>query len=287
MREIILSTETGSDLTREMAERYHIHIVPMHVVMNGESCPDGCDFPIEDIYRYYERTRNVPSTSAVNVGEYIDFFRTIQAEHPDCVIMHFAYSSNASSSCRNAIIATEEVSDVYVIDTKQVTAGCIAYIVAAYELIQQKKGLTTDYSALADELRAIAPRTACAFIPGNLDYLKAGGRVSNAAYLGATILQLKPLIEIDAEGFLVAGKKYQGSMKRIAPRFVREFVARHDLNRAALYMNYTRGVTDEVLSTVEKTARDLGFGSCIRVQVGGVITCHSGPGAIGLAGISD
>ena len=54
-----------------------------------------------------------------------------------------------------------------------------------------------------------------AFFPGDLEYLKAGGRVSNAAYLAATLLGLRPLIEI-LDGKLVGTKKYRGSSEKIS-----------------------------------------------------------------------
>ena len=72
----------------------------------------------------------------------------------------------------------------------------------------------TDYKALADEIESWNKKVFCSFIPGNLDYLKAGGRVSNAAYLGATLLRLKPLIEI-VDGKLLASKKYRGRLKNL------------------------------------------------------------------------
>ena len=59
------------------------------------------------------------------------------------------------------------------------------------------------------------------FIPGDLDYLRAGGRVSNAAYLGAKILGLHPLIEIQ-DGKLISTKKYRGSMARVIVQMARE-----------------------------------------------------------------
>ncbi len=287
MREIIFSTETGSDVPQAMADQFHIRIIPTHIIMDGVDYLDGPDFPVEEAYAYYERTKKAPTTSCVNVDEYIDFFRKIREEQPDCVIMHFAYSSAASATCQNAQAASEKFRDVYVIDTKNVTAGCTVYIRTACDLIQKKAGLTIDYPALAEEIRGIAPRISCAFIPGNLEFLRAGGSVSDAAYLGATILQLKPLIEIDAGGALVASKRYQGSMEKVAGRFVREFVANHELDRETLHLIYTLGISDEALHVVDEATRELGFKECVHTQICGALTCHSGPGSIGLAGIAE
>ncbi len=286
MREIVLSTESGSDVPRQMAEKYHIHIVPMHVIMDDVDLLDGFDFPVQEIYDYYARTKKTPTTSAVNVGEYIDFFRTIREDHPDCVIFHLAYSSGVSSSCQNARMATEEFSDIYVIDTIMVTGGCIPLILAAYELVRENAA-RTDYAALADEIRALTPRLACAFIPGNLDFLKAGGRVKNAAYLGATVLQIKPRIDLDREGCLVTTKKYRGSMEKIAGLFVREFTEEHHLERKTLYLIHTPETAESVLEQMRAAASALGFLELIDIPTSGAIASHSGPGSIGLAGMAE
>lgn len=286
MREIIFSTETGSDMPEEMAKKYGVRIAPMHLNMGGKDYPDG-SIPVDQVYDYYKETKKVPTTSATNVGEYIDMFRAIRAEHPDCVIFHFAYSAAVSCSYQNAQLAIEDFDDIYLIDTTKVTGGMIVIILLAYEMVHQRGDSLTNYAAFAKELQDMTPKLACSFIPGNLEYLKAGGRVSNAAYLGATLLQLKPLIDVDSGGYLVASKKYRGSMIRIAESYVREFTMLHNLDRRRIFLLYSKGTAQEVLDKMKETALSMGFQECIYIQTGCVISCHSGPGAIGLAGISE
>ena len=84
MREIIISTESGSDLPENLVKKYDIKVIPMHIVMDGTSYADGT-ISVDKIYEYYNETKKIPTTSAVNVGEYIDFFTQIREEHPDCV----------------------------------------------------------------------------------------------------------------------------------------------------------------------------------------------------------
>lgn len=221
------------------------------------------------------------------MGEYIDLFNGIRAEHPDCVIMHFAYASAVSSNFQNAQIAIESFDDVYLIDTTKVTGGILFHLLRAYDIVQQRKGTITDYRALADEFQAMTSKLVCSFIPGNLEYLKAGGRVSNAAYLGATLLHIKPLIEVDSGGHLIAAKKYRGSMLRIAEAYIRDFVEEHNLCRDHIFLLYSKGTSQEVLDKMKECALALGFCAYTYIQTGCVISCHSGPGAIGLAGISE
>ena len=285
MREIIITTESGSDMPQDMVEKYGVKVVPMHVNMGDESYLDGT-FSVDKVFEYFENTGKVPQTSATNIQEYTDFFMNLQKEHPGCVIYNFAYTSNASSTYQNAVIAARELQDVYVIDTKEVTAGCTAHIILSYHHIQEfLAAKREDYDKLAEEVQALADRVVCEFIPDKLDYLKAGGRVSNAQYLGATILSLKPLIEINPEGKLVTSKKYRGNMKKVVKEFMKDFLTKYDLDRECLYLMYGKGVSQEVLDYMKETAITEGFKEYPYVMTGCVISCHCGKGAIVLTGI--
>lgn len=287
MREILISTESGSDLPASLVQKYQVHVIPMHIIMNGESLDDGC-FPIERVFDYFEETGRIPTTSAVNEGEYIDFFHKLQDEHPGCVIYHFAYSAAASSTYDHARLALEEegFQDVYLIDTKSVSGGCTAYIAEAYKMIQGCKDTVTDYAALAEKLQALSDHIECQFIPATLTYLRAGGRVSNASYIAANILNLKPLIEINSEGKLIATKKYRGSMRRIVDKFYRDFLSRYDCEKDTLYLMYGKGLAQEVLDRMKEIALENGFQNTEYVMTGGTISCHGGKGAMGIAAVT-
>jgi len=287
MREILISTESGSDLPEELIRQYQVHVIPMHVIMDGESFDDG-HFPIDRVFDYFEETGRIPTTSAVNEGEYIDFFHKLQSEHPGCVIYHFAYSSVASSTYDHAKLAIDDegFQDIFLIDTKSVSGGCTAHISEAYKRIQERKDSVTDYAAFAEELQALADHIECQFIPATLAYLRAGGRVSNASYIAANILNLKPLIEIDRDGHLIATKKYRGSMRKIVEKFYKDFLERYDCRKDTLYLMYGKGLAQEVLDRMKEIALEHGFQHTQYVMTGCTISCHGGKGAIGIAAVT-
>lgn len=285
MKKIIISTETGSDMPQHLVEKYGVKVVPMHVNLGEESFLDGT-IPVERVFEYFESTGKTPKTSATNIHEYLEFFTEIQKEHPGCMIYHFAYTANASSTHQNAVVAARDLEDVVVIDTKEVTAGCTAHIILAYQHIQKFiEENREDYDKLGEELQELCHRVVCEFIPDKLDYLKAGGRVSNAQYLGATILHLKPLIEINPEGKLVTSKKYRGNMNKVSKEFIKDFLGKYDLDRECLYLMYGKGLSQEILDYMAIAAQEAGFKSHEYVMTGCVISSHGGKGAIGLTGV--
>ena len=137
----------------------------------------------------------------------------------------------------------------------------------------------------AEEAKKIIARAKMCFLPDNLEFLRAGGRVSNVVCLGSRILSLHPCIEI-LDGKLMATKKYRGKMKQVAAQLVQDYSKSYDLDRSCLWFVRTIGLSDEVQQAAEEAAKACGFAEIRWIQANGVITTHGGPAAFGLAGFS-
>lgn len=280
MRKFIIVTESGADLPIELIKPYDIHVIPMHVIMDDKDYKDG-SIPVTDVYDYYKKTKKIPSTSAVNPNEYEYIFKKLKEENSGCIIIHIGYSSKASCTYQNACIASDDMDDIYHIDSLNVSGGEAAIILKAADFIEKYPDI--EATDLIEKIKEVVTRARVSFIPGNLEYLKAGGRLSNAAYLGASILQLKPLIEI-LNGKLVATKKFRGGIKRIAEKYINEFIDRYNMDREKIYFLYSLGLEEQIKQLMEEIAKKKGFKEIIWTQTGCVISTHGGPGAIGIAG---
>jgi DegV family protein with EDD domain len=259
MRRIILTTESGADLPEELADKHHVQVVPMHVIMDGQDYLDGT-LPVTDIYDYYERTKKIPSTTSTNSHEYLEFFKKIQNQFPDCIIIHIGYTSKASSSFQNAIIATEELEDIFLIDALNVTGGLTAIVMYAVTLLENEPSI--DPAQFVVMIESKVPKSRLAFVPGSLEFLRAGGRVSNLAYLGGALLKIKPRIEL-MDGNLVSTKKYRGKMEIVSEKLFRDYLGQYNMDKEQLYLIYSIGLD----------------------EAGAMISTHAGPGGIGIAGL--
>jgi len=280
MKKIIILTESGADLPLDLAKLHHIQVIPMHVIMGNDQYQDG-SIPVTEIYDYYEKTKKIPSTSATNPNEYQDVFKKLTEENPGCIIIHIGYSSKASCTFHNAVIASEAAENIYHVDSLNVSGGEASIILKAAELLEKQPDILP--ADLIEKIENYVARARVSFIPGALEYLKAGGRVSNAAYLGASLLQLKPLIEI-VNGELISTKKYRGKMSNIAGKYMNEYIDRYNMEKEQIYLLYSLGLEEHIKKDMEQIAKEKGFKKIIWVQTGCVISVHSGPGAIGMAG---
>ena len=123
------------------------------------------------------------------------------------------------------------------------------------------------------------------FVPKNLNYLRAGGRCSNATALVGNLFQLHPCIEI-LDGKLIACKKYRGNMAKLSRTLLREFSDKNALQRDHIYFINTPYMEEDVRIALNEEASALGFEKITWMKTGCVITCHGGPGAFGIVGTS-
>ena len=283
MKKIILLAETGSDVNAELAKEYGVEIVPMHVSFDNETLDDGT-FPVEKIVDYYKTTGKLPKTSGSMTDDFEIILDRIHAEHPEAQILYLAYSAVTTCSMQSGVIACEDRDYVTIIDTKQVSAGQCNIVIKMAEILNENPDMTIEEAVeAANDL--IARANMC-FMPDNLEFLRAGGRVSNVAFLGAKLLNLHPVIEI-LDGLLMATKKYRGKMNKVAAQLVTDFAEKYDLDREeCLWLISVIGFSDSVRAIVENAAKEAGFKKIRWIQAGGVITTHGGPAAFGMAGFS-
>jgi len=282
MKQIILIAESGSDINAQLAAEYGITVVPMHVSFDEETLADGA-FPVEKIVEFYRATGRLPKTSGSVPEDFEKVFDALHGAYPEAELLYLAYSAVTTCSYQSAAIAAEHRDYVTLLDTKQVSAGQCNVVIAMAELLRENPALSIEEAVQA--AKKLIARAKMCFLPDNLEFLRAGGRVSNAAFLGARILSLHPCIEI-LDGQLIATKKYRGKMTKVAAQLVTEYAEKYDLERDHLWFVYTVGLSEAVREEAEAAAKGCGFQKIRWVRANGVITTHGGPAAFGLAGFS-
>ena len=282
-QKIIITAETGSDIPVQLAKELGILLIPMHVSIGQETLDDGT-FPPEDVCAYYDRTGKVPTTSGSTPYDFESVYDKVFEENPDAQILHLAYSAVTTCSYHSCELAIEEkpyAKNVRIVDTKHVSVGQCAVVVAMAKWLEAHPEATLD-EAVA-QANIIGEETRMCFIPKNLDYLRAGGRCSNAAALVGNLLQLHPCIEV-TDGRLFAGKKYRGKLEKLAPSVLHDFDEKHQLSREQICFINPPYLDEAVRTALDAEAAAMGFKKITWVKPGCVITCHGGAGAFGIVG---
>ena len=276
MTKVKITCDSTCDLSPALYERYHISVIPMCVAMGDRLCRDGVDVQPKELFDYVEKTGKLPTTSAISVGEYADFFRPFVSEGYE--VVHINLSSALSSSHQNAHIAAQELEKVHVVDSQSLSTGSGHLVILAAELASA--GYDGAYIAKAlDEMKG---NLDVSFVLQTLDYLHKGGRCSGIARFGANMLKLRPEIIME-NGSLHVGKMYRGSMEKSILDYVRgRLTAEKEVNYDRIFVTHS-GVPREIVDKVIELVKQLRpFEEVIETVAGSTISCHCGPDCLGV-----
>lgn len=282
MNRIILSADSTCDLSEELKARYQVHITPLHVIFGDEQYDDGVNIMPDEIYTVYEQRRVLPRTAAVNTEEYVSYFRK-WTEEGDAVI-HFNIGSALSSCYQNCCAAARQVGHVYPVDSRSLSSGTGLLVLEAADRIAA--GMPAEQ--IAREVGALTSRVHASFIIDTLRFLRAGGRCSALAALGANLLNIKPCIEVDnRSGAMSVGKKYRGTLEKVLPQYVVEQLHRYPDPKTDRIFITTGGISEERIELVRKTIeRTVHFDEIFATRAGCTISSHCGPNTLGILFLS-
>jgi DegV family protein with EDD domain len=135
---------------------------------------------------------------------------------------------------------------------------------------------------IVEKLEQIIPKVEASFLLDRLEYMVKGGRCSSAAALGANLLGLKPCIEVK-DGKMGVVKKYRGNYSKCLANYVKDRLAdRDDLERKHLFVTRTP-VSDECLEAVKNAVNEhADFENIYWTEAGCTVSCHCGPGTLGV-----
>lgn len=281
MRDFVILTDSCCDLSADMVAGLDIRVLPLSFVMDGREYfnhPDNRDIQPGAFYDKL-RAGSLGTTSAVSVGAFQEAMGDAVAEGKD--VLCIAFSSALSTTYQSACIAARDVmaehpgSTVAVVDSLGASMGQGMLVYLAVQ--QKRKG------ASLEEVREFVEEQKghiCHFFTvDDLNHLKRGGRVSAAAALFGTMLQMKPVLHVDDEGRLTPVSKVRGrkaSVRALLEK-MEELVEDPDL----VFISH-----GDCLEETEALARAIrekfGTRELVINYVGPVIGNHAGPGTIAL-----
>lgn len=275
---IVLCADSTCDLSPELVEKYQVHILPLHVNLDGKSYADGVDMVPDDIYAVYKERHILPTTSATNVAEYAEFVQPFIDAGNDVIYINLG--SGISATHNNCRLAAEEIPGMYAVDSGNLSTGMGHVVIAAAERIAA--GLPAEQ--IAEELNAFTKKVEVSFVIDNLEFLHKGGRCSALAMLGANVLKLKPCIEVNNEdGTMTVGKKYRGTLEKALEDYVHDRLAgRDDIMTNRLFITHS-GISEERIALVKAAVEKyMQFDEILVTRAGCTISAHCGPNTLGL-----
>lgn len=273
---IKITSDSTCDLSQELIEKYDISILPLIVVKDGVEHRDGVNIVPADIFAHVAAGGDLCSTAALGVVEYQEFFEKFASEYD--AVLHINIGSGFSSCHQNAKIAASEFDNVKAVDSMNLSTGQGLVVLKACELAQTCNSLDKLYAAIND----FTGRVEASFLLDQLKYMAKGGRCSSATALGANLLNLKPCIEVK-NGKMGVVKKYRGNYAKCLASYVKDRLTnRDDLDKWTLFVTRTP-VTAECEAAVAAAVAECDpFDHTYWTEAGCTVSCHCGPGTLGV-----
>lgn len=276
MEKIKITCDSTCDLTPELYEKYNIHVTPINVTLGEAIHRDGMDITTQQVFDYVAETGVLPKTSAMPMADYAEVFKAYVDE--GYTVIHISLSSHLSATHQNAKLAAEDVGNVYVVDSMNLSTGSGHLVLAAAEMAEAG----TPAAEIVAELEEMKTRLDVSFVIQTLDYLKKGGRCSGVVALAATALQLRPEIVVVDGGMKVA-KKYRGSMEKSITDYVRGRLAgRDDIQHNRIFITHSYAPAEIVEKVKALVAELQPFAEIIETKAGCTISSHCGPACLGV-----
>lgn len=287
MEDFIIATVSTCDADSKWLEEKQIPMISYTFQVNDKVYIDDCKAETKHALFQEMREGHQPNTSQITAYAYYEFFKELLEKNNNVIFLDM--DKALSSSFFNSQRAYEDIKDEFpdnnlvIVDTRCVTFGLTLLLKKVVELKEQGKSMQEVLDWIESNKMKISHR----FLVDDLDWLRRGGRLSNASAMVGSLLSIKPLIYIDDEGKLISFDKVRGKRKAI-----KELLASidHDLSDAS-GKDFIVGHSDdleEAEKLVELIKEKYPTLHSIEIQeLGPVIGCHVGPGFLAVVYISE
>ena len=275
-KQVVICSDSTSDLGPALIERYGIRIIPLAVMLGGKDYTDGVNIDPDMIYAHYAAKKELPKTAAPNYAAFCEFFEK-QTQNGAAVVC-FTISQTMSSTYNNARLAAANYPDVYVVDSKNLSTGGGLLVVAAAEMA--KSGMAA--GEIAKAVSEMTDRVDASFVVDDLEFLHKGGRCSAVAALAAGVLQLKPCISV-RDGKMGVGKKYRGKFARVLQTYIADRIGGGtDIDTARVFVTHAGCDESVVEQCVAQVREALPWGEVHVTRAGCTVSSHCGKNTLGV-----
>jgi len=268
-------TDSTADLPLKFAHDLGISVVPLSVIFGDEVFREGIDISQDLFYDKLIRGKELPTTSAPSVGDFLEVYEPLLKETDEIVSIHI--SAKLSATCDNACQAAQILADrgarIEVVDSRVVSLGLTFATLAAARVAREGGGIEQIKAAVESTVQ----RLRIYVMVDTLEYVRRGGRIGRArAFLG-TMLRVKPLLSL-RDGEVHPEERVRTKARAMERLFQ---IATSSPRVQEIAVGYSTNPQD-AHDFQQRLAAVLPHVNIWVTRVGPVIGTHAGPGVLGL-----
>ncbi|MDQ5983140.1 MAG: Protein DegV [Eubacteriales bacterium SKADARSKE-1] len=279
MQDYIIFTDSTADLPQDIVKKLDVKIIPMELTFDGEKYFKDVDMDFKAFYKDLKNGK-LPKTTCTNSATFFEHFEPYLNKNKD--ILYICFSSANSRTYECAIIAANELNEKYtnkvtVIDSLSASLG--QGLLAYHAAKKRRNGLTLE--EVRDWLDENKTKVCHLFTVDDLFHLKRGGRISAASASFGTVLNVKPILNINDEGFLTPKGKVRGrktSLQALINEMEKGWVKSEN---EVIFISHADAL-DDANFIADQIREKFGVENIVISYIGPTIGSHTGVGTIAL-----
>ena len=277
---IALITDSTCDLPQEYLDQYHIQVVPLTIIWDGQEYLDGVDLKAEDFYRRLDGSPTIPTTSQPTPESFYQAYKQAREQGAESALV-ITISSAMSGTYASAQNAAGMIDiPVEVLDSKSNSMSLGWQVLAAARARENGGGLQ-DMLQAADQARQSMVYLVTL---DTLEYLYKGGRIGGASHFIGNLLDLKPQIYVNHQTGEVEGGRRSRTRRKALQDLFTDFFSRIDPEKELRVAVLHNAAIEEAQALASRIEDELHPAELIISIVSPVLGVHTGPRAVAICG---
>ncbi|WP_160719115.1 DegV family protein [Bacillus sp. USDA818B3_A] len=273
-------TDTTASLSKQFIEEHHIHVIPLHVVINDQFYKETIEITEQEFYERMKNEEGKFQSSQPSINDFVELYKKLKEDYDFGIAIHA--SSTLTGTYQSSVMAADmEDFKLFAIDSRIGSYPLSFLIKKGIELVEQ--GL--DVEEVVERLNALRSNARLYLVPSNLDQLHKSGRVSGSQKILASLFNIKPILAIE-EGAAQIKEKVRTEKKAISylASKLREDLETKTVSKVAVVHANEPKKAAEIEKYINENFPGIETEILMLITVAGV---HTGVGTLGLSWVCE
>ena len=275
MSKIKIVTDSTMDMPQELVESLEIEVVPLSIIINGETYLDRVELDPVDFIKIMGQSIELPKSSQPSTGSFLEVYDRLGAEGYEVISIHM--TGKMSGTVRSAECAAQMTNtNVTVIDSTFISKGLAFQVKEAAEMAKQGKSM----DEIVQRLEMVRNHTKLYIMVDTLENLVKGGRIGKGKAFIGSLLNIKPIASLEDAEYTPVTKVR--SYSQVVKFFTKQF-AEDIKGKTIRGVGIAHAGAHDLAVKIKDSISDLtGFLEVEIDHTGPTVSTHAGPGALAL-----
>ncbi|EJP97240.1 DegV family EDD domain-containing protein [Bacillus cereus VD142] len=274
MQKIKIVTDSTADLSKDIIEKYDIHVLPLSISVNGQTYLDRVDLQPDEFIEEMAKSEELPKTSQPAMGTFVEMYEKLGEDGSEVLSIHMTGGMSGTVATANSAASMADTK-VTVVDSQFISHALAYQVIEAAKMAREGSSL----EAILKRIDEVRKNTRLYVIVDTLENLVKGGRIGKGKALIGSLLNIKPIASLEGGVYNPVTKvRSQGQIVKTLAKLFEEDTAGKVVKAVAIPHAKAIPLAESVKAAVEKVN---GFTQSEIFYTTPVISTHTGPGAIG------